>query len=232
MANVNFNQFDAINEIVTFFFQSVAKLRSSVANDVGTQNTIDDGALNTIDHEIDRKTHKRDVNKHNAQDDPEVPAKVMEILKPMKPIKTTTMITTIEATTTGPTLETPNESATAPATVTTTEVPMEALTTTTTTITPIDMEIEPIYTFYYGGRPNDIADQIFFTTSESEQTTEAIQTTGPPKATSKPELIHDSTPKPRVKNAFRPSVQYDGHRTYRFDIDEHFIPMLGPQKLL
>lgn len=206
---------------------STERLRSSL-------DEANDYAKNIMDNEIDRKTHKRDIHKsrltnnRSDRDDQEEQANVMEITKPTKPTKPTesTENTTVTATTTAQPQMTTESTSMAPETTTVTE---------TTAIanefpTP-QYEFKPIYAFYYGGQPNVDASQIYITTSEPMQPTETIQTTVMPAVTtSTPELIHNSIENRNDQKDFKPSIQYE-HKNYRFDIDEHFVPIVGPQQL-
>lgn len=186
-------------------------------------NFINESETNKAKDEIDRKTHKRDIHEHLLsanRDDREVPADVMEITKPLSTDESTENVTVAEPT---------SESQPSPETTTTIQPETTIIDETsekpeTTTELPLpDFEFKPIYTFYYGGQPNDIADQIYLTTSDAEQSTESM----PLASTSSPKLLHNSN---ENRNEFKPSIQYE-YKNYRFNIDEHFVPIVGTQQI-
>lgn len=136
----------------------------------------------------------------------------MEITKP--PSNEATENVTVQASTEQSTFE--------PTTI------MPEITTVTeqTGTTFSQIEFQPIYAFYYGGQPNEVANQIQITTADPVQSTEAMQ----PSTTSKPKLMHNSIDNRSDRSEFKPSIQYE-HKSYRFDVDEHFVPIVGPQQI-
>lgn len=205
---------------------STAKLRSNFddvneANDV--INLIADSATN--EDEIDRKTRKRDIQKQPLpvdRDDSEQSAEVVEITKPMPTQPMQNVIVTTIATQSG--MPTPIS--------TTTMTPITNTTTTTATTSPSATPtpgIKPAHTFYYGGQPNQMADQIYITTSDPEQSTEAIATTTLTlEDTPSADLSRTWNKKKSDPNEFKPSVQYENDSDYRSAIDTHFVPITSP----
>lgn len=211
---------------------STEKLRSNlddVDDGIDSANIIADNETNVVRDEIDRKTHKRDILKQylrRNRDDREVPAEVMEISKPMSNQTTENVIAA--ETTARP--ETTTEATTmAPQTTTVTET--TGTTETSTAFLPPTFEFKPIYAFYYGGQPNEIANHIYITTSDPVQSTESTKTAATPSTTTaSPKLVHNSIENRIDRNEFKPSIQYE-HKNYRFDVDEHFVPIVGPQQI-
>lgn len=156
----------------------------------------------------DRKTHKRDIE-HKKQSDDEIEAEVVEITDSTphitstnEPIDTTTEIL-------DPTTTAMAESTTAAAPLQTTQQTPAAI---------VDPGFQPILDFYYGGTPNENANFIYFTT---------------PLAT--PETTTQSTDPNTLKKRsdfgqFQPSIRYE-YRNYRFNTDNHFIPVVGTQQI-
>lgn len=187
--------------------------------------------------EIDRKTHKRDIHEHRwhyERDDREVTATVEEITKPLpttEAVETTTAQTEIitGSTTIVPETATVTTDTTIGTTIGTTTTTFGTTETTTESpplFLPPTFEFTPTHTFYYGGQPNENANQIYITTSDPEQSTETM----PSIVRSSPILFHNSIENRSDQNEFRPSVQYE-YRNYRFDVDEHFVPIVGPQQI-
>lgn len=135
----------------------------------------------------------------------------MEITKP--PSNEATDNVTVEATTEHSTFE--------PTTI----APEITTVTEQTGTTFSQIEFQPIYAFYYGGQPNEVANQIHITTANPVQSTETTEAT-----TSKPKLIHNSIDNRSDRSEFKPSIQYE-YKNYRFDVDEHFVPIVGPQQI-
>lgn len=143
--------------------------------------------------------------------------------------------------------------------VPTTTIPMGIATSTTTTapddsqsagssavidqaiIEIIDTNFEPASGYYYGGQPNPNADFIYFTTTATPPNenggsvqTQTVQTVPDSSSANKtPDLIHHSdTPFDRndVTGMFKPSIQYE-YKNYRYDVDEHFVPIVGLKQI-
>lgn len=144
----------------------------------------------------------------------------MEITKPT-PIQTTQNVTVTQ---TG--MPSPISTTTmTPTTNTTTTTTSTTTATTSPSTTPT-----PTLTFYYGGQPNQMANQIFITTSDPEQSTEAIATTMLLDDSSSPELHRTWNEKRTDANEFKPSVQYENDPNYRYAIDTHFVPITSPSR--
>lgn len=177
----------------------------------------------------DRKTHKRDIVHKNTKTDDEVVATVMEITDD---IKTTTVCPTSESvtdsTTATPTPTEPSELATTEKTTenieATTSSPPQTPSSvpSSTTEAPFASAVDPGFQpigFYYGGTPNDNANYIYFTTPAPLQEIES--------PTENSNTINERYD----LGAFRPSLQYE-YRNYRFIPDNHFVPVIGTNKIV
>lgn len=201
--------------------------------------TDDSNSSSITENDVERKTHKRDIKiehyrkrAQKVENDYEVPAKVMEITEsnitiPSEAKNKTEAITVVNATNTATsTTEKMFE-------IETTTSPDQQLINTTSDnnvealIEPeIDYEFQPIYTFYYGGEPNENADTIFITTTDQPSTENVISSS----SSSSPSLIHNSLDERNDLNDFKPSIQYE-YKNYRYDVDEHFIPIVGEKQI-
>lgn len=204
--------------------QPTDKIRSNLAgdDDITKTNLIDYNDTNIMENKIDGKTRKRDIQEYRLaddRDDREIPAEVVEIIGPSKMTENVTQAIT---TTTNSEVITGS---------TTTQPELSTTTETTVTARTSDFPFKPIHTYYYGDQPYENANQIYFTTTDSTQTTETIQTAMPSTTTSSPNLFHNTTENRSVRNAFKPSIQYE-FKDSRFDIDEHFVPIVGPKQIL
>lgn len=143
------------------------------------------------------------------KEDDEYPAKVEEL--------TTSITASTVETMTNPTM--PMDTTTidsTEATPVTTQMPSEK---------PMIVSFKPI-AFYYGGQPNSIADTIYFTTIDPPNE----QTTNDNDGTQAPNLFHGTAENQDDNGKFKPSIQYE-FKNYRFDVDEHFIPIIGPKQI-
>lgn len=221
-------QLFAYHSVICFLFKTLDKPKFDLDEDDYDTNT------NTIDEEDsqysgvaldnrkdNRKTHKRNINAKNRTND-EVEATVMELIDGKEPATTSEAVTSTESM---PDQTTENIESTIVPDNNGAETSMETTTVQIIPSTsenilptlPTDVEIthgfEPIVHYYYGGTPNNNIDHIYLTTSQPEISTSASQ------------------PSDRVDSIdFKPSIQYE-YRNYRYDVDNHFIPIVGEKQI-
>lgn len=158
----------------------------------------------------DRKNRKRNVEKANEISGDEVIATVVELTNltnSTNMTSTTEILATTDATTASGT-STTEESTTSIST--TTDVPLETTT---------DGHFKPIG-YYYGNSAFGNIDAIYFTTTNPVQEPSTLSTTN------QPNLIHDRSD----SSSFSPSVQYE-YQNYRYNVDDHFIPIVGQKQI-
>lgn len=177
----------------------------------------------------DRKTHKRDIEHKNQTDGEAVVATVVEITDlaaaatTTMPTSTTAPISLVQTTTEIPEMQTaaPATTTTTPAAINTPSTstsPSPSTSTTPTENSPTQSGFQPILNVYYGGAPNEYANSVYFTTSEPTENLE--------QPTEKPQSASDSND----FGKFRPSIQYE-YRNYRYDTDNHFVPIIGAKQI-
>lgn len=177
----------------------------------------------------------------------EEPADVQEITTPRKASEETTEPAAI-TTSTSMEMDASSESNAATTEIPTTALVDEATTTElpmTTVAEPdsessgsdiidnaiieiIDANLQPInvFGFYIGGRPNPDADTTYFTTTESTKgVTTIADSSSTAKSDDKPPLIQNSNAE-ATNRIFKPSIPYE-YKNYRYDVDEHFVPIVG-----
>lgn len=226
--------------MVFFLFQAPNNLVDKPKLDIDFDAIIDDNqmlnrlpqsteqkvSVSNLNMHDDRKSHKRDIL-HKKHTEDEVVATVMEVTD-ANSIQTTTNPSTTEpdidtpittefseptTTTTPPPTKFPDS--TTSTIITTTETPSETATQIAQSISSTSSGFHPILNVYYGGKPNQNADNIFFTTIEPNQDLVT--------ATEKPNLLVDDQ---NDIGDFKPSIPYTYHN-YRYDTDPHFIPIVG-----
>lgn len=208
------------------------------SNDVQTVEPDPNVSVFNLNVRDDRKTHKRDIEHKNQTDIEAVVATVVEITEMAAPTTITTTTATastaytpaieslVQTATEIP--ETEQTSATA-SIAATTSLPLSVTSTSSTTApppsttsttenSPNQSGFKPILNVYYGGAPNEYANYVYFTTSEPAQNFEA--------PTEMPQLASDRND----YGKFRPSIQYD-YRNYRYDTDNHFVPIVGAKQI-
>lgn len=182
----------------------------------------------------DRKTHKRDIEHKNQTDGEAVVATVVEITEmaaattPTSTSSTTTasisaIDSLVQTTTEIPEMQTVAAISTTTPAASTPSAPTPTSSPppppiSTTEIAQGQSGFQPIVNVYYGGTPNDNANFIYFTTSEPSENLE------PP--TEKPETASDRND----LGKFRPSIQYE-YRNYRYNTDNHFVPIVGAKQI-
>lgn len=175
----------------------------------------------------DRKT--RDIENKNQTDTEAIVASVVEITtqKSASEMAATMASTTTSASpseslvqsTTAATAATSTASTALPIPVTSTSTPTPPTTTSTEIASTTQSgQFQPILNIYYGGAPNEYADYVYFTTSEPAQNLEP--------STENPQMASDRND----INKFRPSIQYE-YRNYRYDTDNHFVPIVGTKQI-
>lgn len=166
-----------------------------------------------------RKTHKRNINAKNRTDD-EVEASVMELIEgnEQTTLSEASTESMLDQTTENVELSTVPDNNGAETSMETTTVQIipstsENILPTIPTDVDINHAFQPIVNYYYGGMPNNNIDQIYLTTSQ-------------------PEVSNTVDPSPdRVDSIdFKPSIQYE-YRNYRYNVDDHFIPIVGKKQV-
>lgn len=220
--------------IPIFNVHSIQKVPSSQNLDDKPKNDVDENLLGDSSKKTDRyvgllnlnardirKTHKRDID-HKTKTD-EVVATVLEITD-VDIDETSTIASTSQPVVDSTTQPSEAEVATANETnekemeTTTALAPSSTMQTTTTTTSDIDPGFQPILGYYYGGTPNQNANNIYFTT------TSPLEELASPKDDAITVLDRNDY------GDFKPSIQYEYHN-YRFNSDSHFVPIIGTKQI-
>lgn len=168
-----------------------------------------------------RKTHKRNINAKNRTDD-EVEATVMELIEGNEQTtiseegaSTESMLDQTTENVESSTVPDNNGSESSMETTTVQIIPStsENILPTIPTDMDIDHAFQPVVNYYYGGMPNSNIDQIYLTTSQPE-----ISNTVDPSSDRDDSID------------FKPSIQYE-YRNYRYNVDDHFIPIVGKKQV-
>lgn len=207
--------------------RTVTPKPNSIDDFINEENSIGDG-------DGDRVTRKRDIklSKWSKLSDlvasGEVSAQVIEIPDPNRNVTAPNTITDDSNDTVTPIDGFETETNDNETTVTTTEsaatTPDDTDAASTEEIQVINIPVEPII-LYYGGQPNANANTIYITTTEASAATDASQS-----SISNPNSIENDVVDRTDFSEFRPSVQYE-YRNYRYDVDNHFIPIVGHKQI-
>lgn len=166
-----------------------------------------------------RKTHKRDIE-HKTKTD-EVVATVLEItdVDETSTIASTNQpIVDSAAQPTETEVETATETNEKETEILETTTTLAPSTTMQTTASIVDPGFQPIIGYYYGGTPNQNANNIYLTT---------------------PSPLDELAPPPDDANSvldrydygeFKPSIQYE-YQNYRYNPDSHFVPIVGTRQI-